>query len=268
MQLKVLQLNVWMFKYYNEILSFIQEHKPDVILMQEASNMRKSVQENDPIDLLGSLAEINSMSYVFAPLQKVVLDNKERYVGNAVLSKYPIITSTYAYDKYLGDTITQDRNSPILDDRLPKYERYKHNFRQTTNFINAVIKVNNTYARLVTSHFSVSYACTETLQMLQQAEQVVDIIKNSNNLPTIFAADLNIHKNSASVAHLSTVMQYTQPNLTNSLSSIHPAIQNDAPDGLRVDFTFYNDKLTLVDSKTPNLVISDHLPTLSIFELS
>lgn len=268
MQFTVLQLNVWSFEYFDNIVEFIKSNNVDIIIMQEAAtdNKRKTY----GINLLDLFKEKVKMDYVFAPIHTISYpDSKTISIGNAIFSKFPFIYSEYSYDKYLGNITHTNSDSPLHDTSLPKYVQYKYNMKQTTTFLRSIITVNNYSVRFITTHFSVSHKCTETLQMFHQAEQVVDIYKHSNNIPTIFAGDLNIHDKSASITLLKENFHLVQDGeLQNTLSAIHPAITNDAPNGMRIDYTFYNNMLKLISSKTSQVVISDHLPTISVFELS
>lgn len=60
--------------------------------------------------------------------------------------------------------------------------------------------------RILTAHFHVSYECLETLQIWQDAERVADYVDTIDNIPLIFAGDLNIRNESMAIKTLSGKM--------------------------------------------------------------
>jgi endonuclease/exonuclease/phosphatase family metal-dependent hydrolase len=87
MQLKILSWNIWCDGYFDQIAGFLKSSNADIMGLQEVLPHSKQI---PIIELLTSIG----YTYVYAAALDTLLANGEtEEMGNAVFSKYPIISS-------------------------------------------------------------------------------------------------------------------------------------------------------------------------------
>lgn len=94
MKLKVVSLNLWMGGYlFPNIISFLKEHDPDILLLQEVFNAHDTglVENYRSLDALQATFDYPYQDFAPAYLERLIVGKVDK--GNAVLSKFPIVSS-------------------------------------------------------------------------------------------------------------------------------------------------------------------------------
>lgn len=275
--LKLIQLNCFQFTYFEEVLVFLKEQNPDIINLQEATT--GSILKFTNGKYLDKLAYELNMKVIYAPFTaKQSVNGNLDWFGNAILTKLEIFDYgihwlhdgqnkagiiTYIEDQRLQEAIKINRNLayPIV-------------YSQPKNLVWVLLSQNGKFFRNITTHFTATQKCTETLQMIEEAQKVCDFVDSVKNVPTLFTGDLNIHQQAGCITNLKSKLQLVNQDTTNTLTpSLHqiflPKYQELDPslkNGLSVDYIFQKNvkvnKFEVADVK-----VSDHLPIIIEFEI-
>lgn len=170
------------------------------------------------------LAKSLGMDYVFGA---AIVYKNESFYGNAILSRFPIITSS-------------NHQLPAQDPKRAMME------------IEA--DVNGNKLRLFNTHMELS----RQLRLQQMQDFIVPLIQ-SNHVATVFCGDLNESPHEAAVSYFSNYMQ-------DSFSANRKTIRNTFPADHpveRMDYIFYNQACAAVDYEIISSLASDHLPILA-----
>jgi endonuclease/exonuclease/phosphatase family metal-dependent hydrolase len=276
--LKLIQLNCLEFQYFDEILKFLKEQNPDIVNLQEATT--------DFTDELGSngiyldkLAGELGMQVIYSPFTgKESQDKKLNSFGNAILTKLEIVDHGCIWlhaNQNKAGVLTFEENQKLLETlKINRNFGYPMVYSQPKNLIWTLLKHEGNYFRNITTHFTATQKCTETLQMIQESGAVCNFIENCKDLPTIFTGDLNIHQKASCVENLKSKLNLVNEGSINSLTpSIHQifwpeyiARDPSLKDGLSVDYVFQKG-IKILNWTIPEVAISDHLPIVVDFEL-
>jgi endonuclease/exonuclease/phosphatase family metal-dependent hydrolase len=262
--MKILQINVYGFKYAEALLEFIATEKPDLINFQEIGTGYLSKNLDLEVDFFEKIKADFGYQGFFAPRFAESRNGKTSYFGNGFLTNLEILDYGVFFDQKLPKFTTyssEDGQIKIVE--KDEKSKYAEVFDLPVNFVWAVLKSGDKIFRNITTHFSVSYNCTETKQMVDQAKQLVEFLENTKPIPTIFTGDLNIRKDSFAVSLISKKLELVNHNSTNTLNpSVHPAFLNSPSfAGLGIDHIFQNG-FEVKNFSVPEVSISDHLPVI------
>jgi endonuclease/exonuclease/phosphatase family metal-dependent hydrolase len=276
--LKLIQLNCFQFTHFDEILKFLIEQNADIINLQEATT--GLISEFDKGVCLNKLAKELGMQVIYSPFTaKESQDGKLDWFGNAILTKLEILDYgthwlhdgqntagiiNYQDDKKLQEAIKVNRNLayPIV-------------YNQPKNLVWALLSHKGKVLRNITTHFTATQKCTETLQMIQEAQAVGDFIDNVKDIPILFTGDLNIHQQAGCITTIQQKINLINHGNNNTLSKVlHPIfvepkyLLNDPSlkNGRAVDYVFQKG-ISVLNWQIQNVEISDHLPIVVEFEL-
>jgi len=265
--LKLVQLNCWNFRYFEEMLEFLKHEKPDIINLQEVSIGDLVMNPNKNFDFEYLKKELG-MDGFFVPRFGIKDDVKGNYFfGNGFLTSLEIVDYGSFFDKFSPDFSWYTKEQSNVFDPNNKYQNYIRGFEVPVNFVWGILKYKNQLIRNVTTHFTVSFKCTETLQIIQQARQVVEFIDNVKDVPTIFSGDLNIQAESNSVKLIESKLERVSKGITNTMNpNLGSKLFVDEPNGLAVDHIF-SKGFNTISCVSPVITISDHLPVVAELEL-
>jgi endonuclease/exonuclease/phosphatase family metal-dependent hydrolase len=268
--MKIIQLNAWHFKYLHEMVDFLKQEKPDIINLQEVSSGKFNYCDPAVYHPFEYLKKELNMDGMFAPFSGFRdQDGSLSQSGNGFLTSLEIVDMGAIFEKSLpAYTEYSEKDEMIQTILLNDKSKYYNVFEEPKNVLWSVLKTaEGKYIRNLTSHFTVSYDCVETIQHIQQARSVIDYISGVKQMPTIFTGDLNIHDRSASVAKLSEVLEMVNTDTKNSLNKlIHPIFKYTDCEALRVDYIFQKG-FKVLDYSVPDITVSDHLPVIAELEL-
>ena len=270
--LKIIQLNCWMFHFFDEILDFCTAQDADIINLQEATS--GYVLEFSNGQFLEELASKLGMKIIYAPW--VGVENDERKVnwfGNAVLTRLEVLDYQIIWDKNNQDSPHfRSHEDHMTIEKLCEVDRnlaYPFVFKEPKNFISTTLKTPaGRILRNLTTHFTVTQMCTETLQTIQQSENITHFLVNSKQLPTIVTGDFNIQRSSASIRNLETALQIVNEDQNTLNPKVHAIFRKNKEHsaGLSIDYILQSG----IDVKTCTISqasISDHLAIVMEFEV-
>jgi endonuclease/exonuclease/phosphatase family metal-dependent hydrolase len=271
--MKLIQLNCWEFAFKDKLFAFLKIQNPDIINLQEVSTAFLSPDLDYNLDLfLCKLKTELGMRLIFAPTSgNFDRDGNIQYIGNAVLTKLEILDYQIIWDKY-------NQNSPKIRtvkeltriEELCKIDRnlaYPFVFEDVKNVIYVVLKLGDKKFRNATTQFTVSQKCTETIQAIRQANQIMNFLDNSLDMPTILTGDLNIERNSGIIRTLLQKFEIVNDNRCTLNSKTHQSmLANPNWQGVSVDYILQKD-IKILDYRLNLENLSDHLCLITEFEL-
>lgn len=256
----LLTLNVERFHNFDTISDYIGKTQPDIINLQEASTglWQHPVQNQDFLEKIAKKYNYHLVYHPFASIQGD--DAISQWV--ATLSRFPVI------DYYLGYFHNQHHevywsDHPWFDSpntREGKIEAYPHAFTTPHGFLSCVLDTPQGHLRIINTHLHVSFLCTDTQQLIEEARTIRTYIRHSKSLPTILSGDLNIRYDSATCRQLIDTLTCHTTHLTNTLDTeVHPIWKNE-PDhpGLAIDHIWSNEQVLVQDIDFAPHGLSDH----------
>ncbi len=264
--LKVISFNVRLFNRYNhkkdvnkflkrnEILTFIQNEKPDIICLQEAYFNTENKYKT--IDSLVQIQEATETHSYFP------FGGKEHKYGIATLTKYPIIKKgeikfskniknpcIYTDIKLLNDTV-RIYNAHFASIGISTEDFFFIESLNNLNFEDSVALFSEKSWRKIASQLKKAY-----LKRTEQIRIVTEHIAACNH-PIILCTDLNDTPSSYAYYKLSK-------NLNDAFLKSGKGIgktYNGILPYLRIDYIFYSKHFTSSSFKTHQVNLSDHFP--------
>jgi len=265
MLLKVIQVNVEWFRFFDELRDFLISENPDIINMQEVSD-GEFWGDWSCDDYLDQLAKDLKMESSFHPtLSRVFAIGKVSY-WEATLSRFPFVKTTklilqdMAYREY-----PQDHGLFTAD---TKYDRYKYAQELPLWLLITHIDLWDIVIRNMCVHCHVSESCQETDEIYNDAVYINDHLQSDTNIPTLLTGDFNISQQSKSIELLCETMKHATYDKWNTLNvDIHPAFQNDLwPEWHGIDHVFTRD-IEVVSCEVKKVDVSDHYPVVCELEV-
>jgi endonuclease/exonuclease/phosphatase family metal-dependent hydrolase len=268
--MKIVQLNAWAFRHFEAILEFLKKENPDIINLQEVEFGHPERDPKAAINYFEILKEELKMEGVFAPWKRVDLGNGKFYeFGNAFLTNLEIVDYGVQFEPTLKPfkIVSSDDEAFQVMAKNDK-SKYYVLFEDTKNFVWSVLKYKDKLIRNLTTHYTVSYKCTEISQMINSTKSIINFLNNTKELPTILTGDLNIHDKSRTIKLFSEKLKLANPGLKNTLTTtFHPVFKdNPKAEGYALDYIFQTG-FEVLNWRCPEVAISDHLPVIAEVEL-
>lgn len=240
MEINVASWNIWIHgsRDFKGMAKVIKENKIDVIGIQEAGIY---YDQTPPFNITEKIASELDFNFVFCPSLDVRSDPKRRYIiGNAVLSKFPILESTcYPLGpeiKYDGTFQTEPR---IL--------------------VSSKIKLGKKTLYFFTTHLQFSVEFQTTKIRLKQAEKILSLTKNTK--PAILTGDFNTPSQREEIKKIEKVLR--RVNGDEPTWTVYPWEKYGwKVDSLkyRIDHFFLSKDLEYKNPQVIKSRLSDHLP--------
>ena len=281
MTLKIIQLNCWTLQYIDNTIELINTQKPDVVNLQEVVNTNKlfvdkvvDLSHYDGQDLFQVIQKATGYKGYFAPSWSVTEpDGSLTHWGNAFLTNLDILDCGHFYDKYGGEYEIKPKEMEPFYKSEDKITRYISNYKKPLSFVWGLLQKDGIIFRNLTTHFTVAYNPEfDTLQSIQQAEQVRNFVVRSKDIPTIFTADTNLMAKTLSIKEIiGSALQLESGNLANTCNKrIHPAFDPKKAfhlrDCLPIDHIFQKGFVCTSIKVLEDVDYSDHCPLVAIFE--
>lgn len=233
MQLKILSWNIWYNGDLDKVNEFLENFNADIIGLQEVMRVDSDVK------LSKRLKEELGYKYVYAPAVQIPIHGVQTEVGNAIFSKYPIISHTV-------------HNLSEKDNRIA---------------IQADIQIKDKILHVFSVHIIHTHQQKSELQDLQ-ATNLVKVLPTEN---TILMGDFNSLPQSSPIKIINNVLRNTDSNLLPSWS-VYPYGCKDktcVPGGIKykLDNIFTSKDLQTSLFKVEESKASDHLPISVLIEV-
>ena len=265
MKIKHLQLNTSVLKNPEGIRNFVRSEDFDICNFQEL------VYYSDSPCVLHKIASELGLTFVEA-INYTLMDDETKPVrisSCGILTKFRVIDFQIYYCNTLDDKPKHLIANDLINDNsiitsFPASRGVKHS-KKSRAILRCVLDTGDKIISDITCQFNVSDLCIETTQILEMAEKVASIVRNTSTIPTIFGGDINIRLQSYSGTVLKSIMQCHSEHFVDTLAPDHIA-HKDFPDGLAVDHVFsVGMKLDSIQAVDKGL--SDHLAIVSQFEV-
>lgn len=226
MQLKILSWNIWYSGDLEKVNEFLENFNADIFGLQEVMRV------NGEIKLSKYLKEESGYKYVYAPAFKIPINGVQTEVGNAIFSKYPILSHIV-------------HNLSEKDNRIA---------------VQSDIQVRDKILHVFSTHLIHTHQQKSELQDLQ-ATNLIKVLLSEN---TILMGDFNSLPQSNPIKIVSNVLRNTD---TKSLPSwsVYPYGCKDktcVPSEIKfkLDYIFTSKDLKTSSFKVEDSKASDHLP--------
>ena len=233
---------------FDEILRFLDEQQPDILLLQEVYNGEDSSLDRQYRSIHTLQEKFHFRAQDFAPtyLEKLPFGKLER--GNAILSKFPII----------------DRNEWWLHDQYREYEDLPENYATSPrNLQHVVVRTPN--AELNVYNLQGVWDLrgdNDSEARLHMSQVIVDAIQGKSNV--ILGGDTNAQRHTKTIAnieqHLTNVFGDELVSSFNMRRKTNPGYATAV-----VDMLFVSPNIQVLEHECPDIDISDHLPLVATF---
>lgn len=246
MKFKIMTWNVLYKENADNILSLVKEINPDILCCQEITiNSYINPDRNIPEEISQALS--GGYRYFEVLTQ---LDEKPSSMGNAVISKYPIVNGRAELVQKAGSDINYSS--------------------QNRGYVEAEIKLNGGVITVGTTHLSYVDGFIETEARTREADKLLGLIKDHNQR-FIISGDFNSAPNSSTIKKFEELgLKNTGPDNQQLTFTTKPFKHNDFKvNGLewRLDYLFTTPDIKVLSSEIIKTDFSDHLPILAEIEI-
>ncbi len=226
MNLKLVSWNIWGGKYLSQIIDFLDASDADVIALQEV------VEEDEQHNTAKTIAQKLGYEYVYARSMEYREGDSVSFRGNAVLSRFPIVSST-SYD-------LSSRSATVAD-----------------------IDIKGALFHAVSVHITGADKPVTSIQN----EQVRRLLEASPKEKTVIMGDFNSLPDSEPIHMMEEVFQNTDANNTPSWCLYPQGTLAADQVKWKYDYVFMSPDLTATSFRAGESKGSDHLPVLATITL-
>lgn len=231
MFLKIFSWNIWYHGNMEKVNNFLEKSGADIIGLQEVMQLDKTIQLSKRLK-----TELN-YKYVYAPVFQIQKNGQTIDVGNAIFSKYPIVSNKIHNLSKTDNRVAIETNIQISD---------------------KILHVFNTH--LLHTHQQVSK--TQDLQ----AENLIKVLKAKT---TILMGDFNALPKSNTIRKISSVLKNADPDLRPTWSVYPEGCEDCTPQRViyKLDNIFTSRDLRAYSYQVEKSEASDHLPISAVIEI-
>jgi len=244
-RLSIMTWNVLYEEKADNILLLIKKVNPDILCCQEITT-NSWINPNRDVP-----AEIGRMLGGYHVYQKALsdLDGKPASMGNAIISKFPIINHRHVFVQKGGSDITQN-----LQNRV---------------YLEAELRIGSKSLTVGTTHLSYVDAFIETEARNKEADDLVHAIQQ-NKVHFIITGDFNSAPSSKTIRKMEKLYTSAGPVYSRKTFTTKPFTHGDfSVNDLewRLDYIFASKDIEVNNSKIINTHFSDHLPILAKIQI-
>ena len=257
MSLKVIQLNLWKGRFFDEACEFLRSESPDVVFLQEVTTGGLNLYKDQKADLFEELKVRLGISGVYDCVMRFKQLPDDCF-GNAILSKLPIIKSQVVTMRDGGLFEYDFEHKGDLEKDRPYVPRH---------LLDAEIDAHGTKIHAICIHGAWTRPPTDTGEALRQADIIVDHIKSLGDEPFIVGGDFNMPPESKVIKKISAVSKNLMEGLDIS-QTLNPRIHTLKDKGFLVDYIFTSWHFSVKSIEIAQVDISDHLPVVAEVDFS
>lgn len=245
---KFASYNLWYGKEWEKEIRFLKKENVDIFVLQEVTkNIPEFGLENTDVFQEFKQA-FPRHEGVYAPITHKKERGRKVGFGNAIFSRFPIVSSEAHY----------------LLKPLDWTDDYKNMSR---NLLEAKIRIENKEIYIFTTHLTYSPGFIDTPNKIKEAKTISKIIRGKE--PFIFAGDFNSHPDTEVIKILSQVASYlnqsNKPTWTKHPFSYEGFSETELK--WKLDYVFASDDLKCTEYKIVDINYSDHLPIIVNFQI-
>ena len=244
--MKLLQWNVFYQEDIDNILRTIVEVGPDILCLQELTTNHPSQRGRDAAR---HLAEGLGMHCFYQPAQQNRLpDGGTHTYGNAILSRHPIVKSSFRYIQR-PPRRPEARSNSALEPRI---------------YLEAKLRIGDRTLDVATTHMSYVPRFRQTAAKRQEADKLVNILRRKKR-NFIIGGDFNSAPNSYTVKAIERHLKNAGPPRGEKTWTTKPfsylGFSANTLDW-RIDYVFTTPDIQVTSALIVDTPYSDHLPVL------
>ncbi len=252
--IKIIQINIYKGKYWEELIDFLKRENPDIITMQEVAISKLNYTNNKTISLFEELKNQLGMNGAYNPDVRLEADENSSF-GNAVLTKYAILDKkVVVLANFRALTLEEIKHDELIWAQVPR------------SVLDLVVDANGQKVHAMSWHGAWTAPPTDTPETLRQANMVAEYLKSINE-PYILGVDMNNTPQSKTVNIIDEVAVNHMMD-SGVLQTTHPKIHKIVPRGYLIDYIYSSHHFKLRSLQVPQVIVSDHLPVVAELELS
>ena len=242
--MKITQLNVWQGRMPRALMRFFEHERPDIICLQEVFDSDVDIPYPDRMfDILARIKQAAGLEYVyFSPTFSIEVTGETAFHGNAILSRYPLITT---------ETIQIEQN-------FIKHMTVKNKTNNIRNLQITQLDINGRIWTIANHHAHHSIDPLGDDMSVDKMQKVAEILRRKGT-PLVLCGDLNITAESPAMrvfdGWLDDLIR-AQSNVTTTLARVN--VDRDVV----CDHVLVSDDVIVDDFKVSNALISDHYPLI------
>ncbi len=248
--MKLLQWNIWYKEDAGHILELLKLIQPDIICLQESTI---GYPENNGIDVSSFLAKSLDYNCFFCPAQEWQLGGVLKTQGNVILSKYPIVDTSYLY-------IQQPQDPSLNSSDYTKEGRV---------YAEVCLDVNGQVLTVGTAHASYTDAFVVTDAKRAELDRLINVFRHKRNR-YIFAGDLNVNSDADAIVAIQQHLQNLGPGFEYPTWTTKPFSYRGFEENRlhwRLDYVFGTEDIEVKNTSVIDTEYSDHLPLLLDFNV-
>ncbi len=250
MTLKFIQVNIYKGKYFDELIKFLQNEKPDFVSMEEVTGGDANLGSHRD-DLFSKICEATGLKGTTN--RDYDLTDRAGFMGNAVFSKYKLIDKQVVilspYQKL--DFVTSN------DDNF-----WPHGPR---HLLDCTFDVDGTSLHAMSVHGAWTAPPEDTEETLRQARIIADHLKKVKGT-FLLGGDFNAVIQGKTIGIIDKVANNLLFN-SGVLETTNPKVHKIKPRGYLIDFIFSSKDVKLKKLSVPKITVSDHLPVIAEVEV-
>lgn len=237
-----------------KMINFLKEEKPDVLVLQEVYDGKERflVENFHSFDILKRESGFKYGS--FSPLFSMIIKKQKVPQGNAIFSKFPIISSSLTYfDHQYGEFDFENW-----------FELKDYSF-VPSGLQHCKIEVDKTIFNVFNIHGIWGVDGKDNEERFKMGEIILKKIKNKQNV--ILAGDFNLNPDTQTVNSIERELKNVFKNkLKTTFNLKRKKVPGDWKNAV-VDMIFVSKNVKVLEYHCPQADISDHLPLVCIFEI-
>lgn len=254
MRLKYLQLNIWRGgELFDALLEFLKSEKVDIMALQEVYDGKNPQLPNkfQTMEILKN--EFKDHFFSFSPTWSDNRSNGKFEVGNAVFSKFPIVSSKTVFYKEKYREVTEEAD-------FANKNNYKIFITYPRNLQMVEIRLGQVNVNVFNTHGVWGFDAEDSERRLEMSKTIIKQLKGKENV--ILSGDFNVKENTKTIGNieklLKNVFKGELQTTFNTRQMQKKNIVNFIPQV--VDFVFVSEDLKAVQHYSPEADVSDHVP--------
>lgn len=249
---KFVQINIYKGKYLDDLIKFLRDEDPDFISMQEVSSGDENLCEDKKINLFDFISQELQMEGAYGR-DFTVIDSQNDFQGNAVLSKFPIISSNIVVLKPHMNVLRKNIQTEVMYEKSPRH------------LMDLKVNIGAKQIHILSWHGAWTappHDTEETLKQAKIAQKYLEGLKES----FILGCDLNIEIKSKTVGFINKITKNLMLE-ANVKYTTNIKVHKISPLGYAIDYIFVSDDFKVKSLKVPEITVSDHLPVIAEVEI-
>jgi endonuclease/exonuclease/phosphatase family metal-dependent hydrolase len=237
MDISLVTWNIWKGVHLPKVIQKLQELKSDIICLQEI--IEQEDRSRKRVNSAHEIAKALNYNYIYCKSFTTDRHTPVFDLGDAILSKFPIINSTChtlsSMHDYKGSSVTEPRNA-----------------------IEVEVAIEGTKLTLITTHLGYSEGFTESDIRTQQTEKLLQLLTKEK---TVLAGDFNSLPHSPVITKISQILENTDPEMS---KPTYTAMKDQNHKQDRIDYIFTSKDIKKKSFEILESDASDHFPVKAL----